>query len=484
LRELTLHLSQPLAAGTYELRIDGSKIQNAVGGLLHGGRDGLSFTLPTFAAPTVVQAAGADLQVDGYSVPSLADWNSNGLLDLIVGEKTAAGTGKVRVYLNSGTNAAPVYESFVFAQGAEGDLSVPASGCLGVFPRVFDWNADGLPDLIWGLADGTLQVTLNENTAAEPRFGAPLVVQLGPPDAKQVCDVGERATFDLVDWNNDGRVDLVLGGLDGKIRVLLNEAAAGAPDFRGEVLLYDGATPLTVATGRASVMVVDLDDDGRKDLVLGNYQGQLVFYPNAGTDAAPMFDGSQLLEADGLVIDLEGFSRSRPFVADVNGDGVPDILVGAADGLIRQYLGTRESEAADVEPGGMYTHGFRVESALSPWQNPVFPLDVNQDGWITPLDALIAINFLNTHGSGLLSVLMAGLNSPPYLDTNNDGYVTALDALLVINYLDAHGPGPVPDSNAIGTSCVDQPVCLPAGQLPELEAVLESLVPDILGAGG
>jgi hypothetical protein len=76
------------------------------------------------------------------------------------------------------------------------------------------------------------------------------------------------------------------------------------------------------------------------------------------------------------------------------------------------------------------------------------------------------------------------LTSPPYLDTNNDGYVTALDALLVINYLDAHGPGPVPDSNAIGTSCVDQPVCLPAGQLPELEAVLESLVPDILGAGG
>ena len=81
--------------------------------------------------------------------------------------------------------------------------------------------------------------------------------------------------------------------------------------------------------------VVDLNDDGRKDLVLGNTEGQLVFYPNVGTDAAPLFDGSQLLSADGAVIDLSGIPRSRPFVTDVNGNGVPDLLVGAGDGLVR-----------------------------------------------------------------------------------------------------------------------------------------------------
>ena len=322
LRRLTINLAQLLTAGAYELRIEGSRIQNPAGNLLVGGRDGLSFAVPAFAAPTTIQAAGAELQVDGYSVPSLADWNNDGLADLIVGEKTTAGTGKVRVYLNSGTNAEPVFESFVFAQGAAGDLSVPASGCLGVFPRVFDWNADGLRDLVWGLADGTLQVTLNENTAAEPRFGTPLVVQVGPPDAKQQCDVGDRMTFDLVDWNNDGRVDLVLGGLDGKVHVLLNEAPAGSPDFRSDTILLDGANPLAVASGRAAVSVVDLNDDGRKDLVLGNTEGQLVLYPNVGTDAAPLFDGSQLLEAAGAVIDLSGIPRSRPFVADLHGDGV------------------------------------------------------------------------------------------------------------------------------------------------------------------
>ena len=70
LRKLTLNLAQPLAAGAYELRIDGSKIQNPAGNFLLGGRDGLGFAIPVFAAPATIQAAGADLKVDGYSVPS------------------------------------------------------------------------------------------------------------------------------------------------------------------------------------------------------------------------------------------------------------------------------------------------------------------------------------------------------------------------------------------------------------------------------
>ena len=37
----------------------------------------------------------------------------------------------------------------------------------------------------------------------------------------------------------------------------------------------------------ASVAVTDLDGDGRKDLLLGNTEGKLLFYPNLGTDAAP-----------------------------------------------------------------------------------------------------------------------------------------------------------------------------------------------------
>lgn len=71
-----------------------------------------------------------------------------------------------------------------------------------------------------------------------------------------------------------------------------------------------------------------------------------------------------------------------------------------------------------------------------PWQNPRDPLDVNDDGYITPLDVLLVINVLNTTGAGPLPLpppVPGG--PPPFLDPSGDDYVTPLDALLVINFL-------------------------------------------------
>lgn len=77
-------------------------------------------------------------------------------------------------------------------------------------------------------------------------------------------------------------------------------------------------------------------------------------------------------------------------------------------------------------------------------------LDVTADGAITPLDALVVINYLNllfgTYGSSIPlpnPLLTSPLPPPPgvinrYVDTNGDGRLTAFDALQVINYLNAN----------------------------------------------
>lgn len=60
--------------------------------------------------------------------------------------------------------------------------------------------------------------------------------------------------------------------------------------------------------------------------------------------------------------------------------------------------------------------------------------DVNADGFITPIDALLIINFLNANGSRSVVGLPA---PPPYRDVSGDNFISALDALLVINYLNS-----------------------------------------------
>jgi hypothetical protein len=438
-----------LAAGFYELRLDGLQLSACAGSLLQGGDAGLHFQIPVFDAAQVLQAGSGNLHVDSYSVPSLADWNSDQRLDLIVGEKTQAGDGKVRVYLNQGTAAAPVFGSFFRVQAGGSDLTLPGSGCLGVFPRVADWDGDGRQDLVVGLAGGEIQVFLNAGSDMAPVFGGSTPVMVGEPGAKAAINLGARATIAVTDWNEDGHVDLVAGALDGQVRVYLNQAASGAPDFRTTLLVSDGSAALDDASGRSSVAVIDLNGDGRKDLVLGNTAGEMRFFANVGTNAAPAFDGVVAIPAGGAAIDLAGTPRSRPFVGDFNADGIPDLLVGSEDGLIRLYRASAwpsptASPGHTGLPGEQYTFRFELPALL--WHNADRPLDVNGDGTVDLSDALRMLDELNHpqyHGpTGAMFATGATGASPLFCDVNADGLLTPRDCLLVINELnDGTGEG-------------------------------------------
>jgi hypothetical protein len=69
------------------------------------------------------------------------------------------------------------------------------------------------------------------------------------------------------------------------------------------------------------------------------------------------------------------------------------------------------------------------------WTNPLEPLDVNGDTQVSPVDALIIINELNTVGARELEPPGDENGPPPYLDPTGDGFVSPRDALLVINRL-------------------------------------------------
>jgi hypothetical protein len=82
-----------------------------------------------------------------------------------------------------------------------------------------------------------------------------------------------------------------------------------------------------------------------------------------------------------------------------------------------------------------------IEYTDYPWYNHEEPLDVNDDAYISPIDALLVINELNRNGSYKLSVDRPRPLTQPFYDVNPDGYISPIDALLVINRLNRDGDG-------------------------------------------
>ena len=62
----------------------------------------------------------------------------------------------------------------------------------------------------------------------------------------------------------------------------------------------DGKDPIDVEVGHATPSVVDWDGDGKRDLLLGQFGGgRLRFYRNVGTDGAPRLRGFEYVQAGG-----------------------------------------------------------------------------------------------------------------------------------------------------------------------------------------
>jgi hypothetical protein len=93
------------------------------------------------------------------------------------------------------------------------------------------------------------------------------------------------------------------------------------------------STPLNVGAN-SQPAVADWDGDGRKDLLLGTETGYINFYHNFGSDSWPMFQTFEQVAANGSPIYLY---RVNPVVFDLDADNRQDLICGANDGYVRFY---------------------------------------------------------------------------------------------------------------------------------------------------
>ena len=158
------------------------------------------------------------------------------------------------------------------------------------------------------------------------------------------------------DWDEDGRKDLVLGESHynipdtGNVRIYLNNGTNRQPAFKTHFWLLAGGQLLFHP--RANPGVYDLDRDSLKDLILGNDNGFVYFYKNAGTNAFPVFNAEYetLRTRSGVFIDALTESRFR--FLDWNGDGDLDLLLGGQDGYVWLYENATDLAVAE---NGVYS---------------------------------------------------------------------------------------------------------------------------------
>jgi hypothetical protein len=130
----------------------------------------------------------------------------------------------------------------------------------------------------------------------------------------------------VVDWEQDGDQDLLVGDIEGKIQVIRN--ASGDRTFKvGQVdRLSAGGTPISTPGRNSGPVVADWDGDGKTDLLVGCGDGSVQFFRNSAEGGEPVLAAPVTLipKPTGTAL---GY-RAKLAVIDWNGDGKQDLLVG------------------------------------------------------------------------------------------------------------------------------------------------------------
>ncbi len=184
----------------------------------------------------------------------------------------------------------------------------------------------GMHDLLLGDRDGYVWLFLNIGGKESPRYDAGTKLKAG---GKEIKVRGPSFPY-LVDWNEDGKVDLLVGNGGGYLHLFLNQ---GDGNLAPGVMVKAGGKDLDTGS-RATLCVTDWNEDGKKDLVMGNGSGEIFVYLNDGTHQQPVFGKPLKLNSGSLDVG----SDSSPDVADWNGDGKKDLVVGNDDGEIIVFI--------------------------------------------------------------------------------------------------------------------------------------------------
>lgn len=218
------------------------------------------------------------------------------------------------------------------------NLTVPDTGYVKTSPCAADFDGDGDVDFIIGTMNNNLIYYRNDD----------INTNVGGNDStidNTVIVLISRSlvTFDSQnslapaagDLNGDGKIDLIVGTNSGSVYYLENTGVDNnIPQFGNPVLLVNKN-----GLYNAKPFLIDMDGDGDLDLFVGFNNGEVDYYKNTGDSSQYNF----VLDTENITGTRGNLYHAAPALTDIDGDGVPDMLIGHEYHRISYYQGHNDN---------------------------------------------------------------------------------------------------------------------------------------------
>jgi len=349
------------------------------------------------------------------SAPTLGDLDGDGDLDLLLGEKQ----GQISLILNQGSPLSPnwILKDQTYFQIDVGSNSVP---------RLIDLDSDGDLDLLIGNFAGRVIHYLNKGTKEQPAFA---VDSTHFGSAK----TSSNAVPAFFDWNRDKNVDMILGGEDGKIQLMISPGKQAEPNSLWE--LNEKALFTFNVYSRSHPFMLDFNGDGKIDLLLGNNSGDFLLFINKGEQGV---GEEQQIQVENSIDQKEGSLAVEDVVGPVKIEIEDRDETNQEEQAVSEssFLDTQESSLVNIDPKFIRISVPLVQNETISKSTPTFG-DLDQDGDLDMLVGsksgavyyyenqgteqewhfrLISNNFINTKGAANTAPLLVDLDQDGDLD--------------------------------------------------------------------
>jgi hypothetical protein len=315
------------------------------------------------------------------SAGAMADINGDGKPDIVfIGAATAGAPASTGLYVMLNNGDGTFTASQLALVNAKPNMS---------FLAVADVNGDGHPDIV---------VTTAGDPSTKPATPGKAYLYLGKGDGTFMAPATlSPGSFSpgpvaIADVNGDGRPDLIFAGtnvtlLDGNLTTQLGN---GDGTFQAPQTV---AQPNAFPTG---IVVADLNGDSKPDVILGGCCGLAFSYLTLGNGDGTFGDANSGFAGNIFV----GISSTQLKLADLNGDGLPDLLLVSNDAFIETFL----SHANPVTISPTTTTLMSSASTITAGQSVTFTANVApQSGTGAPSGSVNFLDGATVIGSGVLS---------------------------------------------------------------------------------